>query len=198
MKFVRAHRPLELRSLDHLAHKGVGIEQHVVIEEHVVDADDAVAAQLHVVEEGRAGVELHAEAVMEIVVEIRAGRDDPVDKARVHQRHDRGFAQPRRRQRAGERHADRPLAGDHLLREEPARLREPAAVVGLEGGVDEVGDVDPFLHGAREQPWKLFVERAHAWPAKLALGAEGQGRASTKKKAARKRTERLWDAKHQG
>ena len=45
MKLVGAHGALELRALDDLAHEGVGIEQHVVIEEHVVDADDAVAVE---------------------------------------------------------------------------------------------------------------------------------------------------------
>ncbi len=54
MKFVRRHGALEFRPLDCLAHKRVGIEQHVVVEKHVVNADDALAPQLHIVERGRA------------------------------------------------------------------------------------------------------------------------------------------------
>ncbi len=56
-----------------------------------------------------------------------------------------------------------PFAGDHLLREKPARLGEPAAVVGLEGGVDQVGGFHPFADRFRQQARELFVQRTHLW-----------------------------------
>ena len=82
MKFVRAHRALKLGPLDHLPHKGVGIQQHVVIEQHVVNANDAVVAQLDVIEKRRAGEKLHAEAVVQVVIKVRARGNDPVHEAR--------------------------------------------------------------------------------------------------------------------
>ena len=43
MKLVRAHRLLKLRRDDHFADERVRVEQHVVIEQNVIDANDAVA-----------------------------------------------------------------------------------------------------------------------------------------------------------
>ena len=123
MEFVGAHGLLELRPLDDLAHEGVGIEEDIVGEEDVVDADDAVIAQDDVVEEGGTGEEFHAEAVVEVVVEVRAGGDDPVHEARFHQRDDGGGAEAGGGQRAGERQADGAVVGEHLVDVKSGRLR---------------------------------------------------------------------------
>src|SRR6266576_1437765 len=48
----RAHGPLELRARRHFPDVGVGRQQHLVVEEDVVDADDTLLAQLHIVREG--------------------------------------------------------------------------------------------------------------------------------------------------
>ena len=51
VKFVGAHRALEFGSLDDFPYERVGVEQHVVVKENVVDANDAVTVQFHVVQE---------------------------------------------------------------------------------------------------------------------------------------------------
>ena len=51
VEFVGAHRALELGALNDLADKSVGVEEHVVGKQHVIDADDAVVAEHHVVHE---------------------------------------------------------------------------------------------------------------------------------------------------
>ena len=44
MKFIGAHGRLELGRLDRFPDEGVGVQQHVVRKEDVVDADDPVVA----------------------------------------------------------------------------------------------------------------------------------------------------------
>ena len=53
MKLVGAHRALEFRSLDDFADERVGVEQHIVVEENVVNANHAVATQRHEIRRGR-------------------------------------------------------------------------------------------------------------------------------------------------
>ena len=159
MEFVCAHRALKLRTLNDLAHKCVGIEQHVVVEKDVVNPDDAFLAKMHVIKERRACVELHSETVVQIMVKVRAGTDDPVHKARFHQRNDGRLAKARRSECAGERHADRGIAGDHLLREESASLREASAVVCFKRVIHELRNAQAFADGVWKKTWKFFVQR---------------------------------------
>ena len=60
---------------------------------------------------------------VEVVVEVRAGGDDPVDEAGLDQRDDARSSPAGGRQRAGEAHADGHVGLEHLLREQPARPR---------------------------------------------------------------------------
>ena len=115
---------LELGARDHLAEEGVGVEQHLVVEEHVVDAHDALLAQLDVVGLEGAAVHREPEAEVGVVVEVRAGRHDPVDEAGLDQRDQRAHAEPGRRQRAGDRQPDRDVVREHALDQE---LRAPRA-----------------------------------------------------------------------
>ena len=85
-----AHRAVELRRGDQLAVEGVGREQHVVVEEDVVDADDALLAQAGVVDLRLPLAQRHRQPEVGVVVEVRAGRDDPVDEPRLDQRDQRG------------------------------------------------------------------------------------------------------------
>ena len=135
----RAHRALELLPRAHLADELVGREQDTVVEEDVVDPDDALVAQLDVV--GGRGPAVHGEAECEmgVVIQVRTGRNDPVDEARLHERDEAAHPEPGRRHRARERHADRGVRLEHALGEELAALAEPARVVGQEGVVDERG-----------------------------------------------------------
>ena len=59
-----------------------------------------------------------ADAKMSVVIEIGAGGNDPIDKSRFDQRNQCRNSQPRRRERAGERHPDSDFRLKHLPREE--------------------------------------------------------------------------------
>ena len=63
-----------------------------------------------------AAVHREPEPEMRVVVEVRAGGDDPVDEARLDERDDRRHAESRRRERAGERQADGDVVLEHLSR----------------------------------------------------------------------------------
>ena len=80
---------------------------------------------------------------MEIVVQIGAGGDDPIDEARLEQRDNGGAAEAGGCKRAGERQADGAVIREHLTAEEPAGLTQAGGVVGLEGAVDEIGHPHP-------------------------------------------------------
>ena len=60
-------------------------------------------------------------------------------KPALDQRNERRHAEPRRRQRAGERHADGDVGLEHLAREELAGFAQPRRVVREERVVDQVG-----------------------------------------------------------
>ena len=104
------------------------------------------------------GEKLHAEAVVEVVVEVRAGGDDPVHETGLHQRDDGGGAESGGGQRAGERQADGAVLGEHLVGVQAAGFPEAGGVVGLEGGVDQVGDADTFFDGRGQQAGELFIK----------------------------------------
>ena len=61
------------------------------------------------------------------------------------ERHQARHAQPRRRQRAGQRQADGDVVGEHLRGEQLARLAQPAGVVG------EKRFLDDLLQGKRRR-----------------------------------------------
>ena len=107
--------------------------------QHVVDPDDALLVQLHVVEERRAAVEREVQRVVQVVIEVRARADDEVDEAAVHHL-DHAAAEARRRERAGDRQADRGvvLGRQHLVGEDVAGLGQPAGVERLEPVVDQL------------------------------------------------------------
>ena len=77
-----------------------------------------------------------ADAEVRVVIEIGAGRDDPVDKACFDQWNQRGNAETRGRQRSGQRDADRDFGLEHLLCEELARFAQSRSVVGKKSLVD--------------------------------------------------------------
>ena len=133
----------------HLADELVGREQDAVVEEDVVDPDHALVAQLDVVRGRRAAVHREPEREMGVVIQVGAGRDDPVDEARLHERDEAAHPEPRRRHRARQRHPDRGVRLEHALGEEVAALAEPAGVVSQEGVVDERGGSLLTRNGSR-------------------------------------------------
>ena len=137
-----AHLLLEFGLDQDVAQDLVGGHQAVAVaEQHVVDAHDVVVAQLGVVHLEAADAHRVVQREVQVVVEVRAGGDDPVHEAGLDQRHDGGAAQAGRRERAREAHADGDVRLQHLLGEELAAFLEPRAVVGEEGVVDEVGEL---------------------------------------------------------
>ena len=122
----RRDRLVQAGADDEVADVGVGFEQHRRRKQHVVDADDAVFVELDVVDERRAAVQREVQRVVQVVIQVRAGRDDEVDQAAVHHLDD-AAAEPGRRHRAGNRQPDRRvvLGREHLLGEDLAGLRQP-------------------------------------------------------------------------
>ena len=117
------HRLVQARTDDEVPEVGVGFKQDGRRKQHVVDADDAVLVQLDVVDERRSAVQREVQRVVQIVVEVRPGRDDEVHEPAVHQLDD-AAAQPRRRHRAGNRQPDRGfvLRREHSVGEDLARF----------------------------------------------------------------------------
>ena len=152
VELVGAHHLLELRPLDDLTHEGVGVEQHVVVEEHIVDADDALIVQFHVIQERRPAVQVHVQTEVQVVVQVGTRRNDPVHIAALHQRDEAALAQAGRSEGTSQRQADEPVIGQHLLGEQLGRLAQPAAVVGQHRLIDEVGGRDALADGERVEP----------------------------------------------
>jgi hypothetical protein len=86
------HALLELLRLQHLGNEVVGLEQHVGVEDDVVDPDDPFLAQRHVVDVRRDPVQRESQRAVDVVVEVRSGGDDPVDEARLHEGDEGGVA----------------------------------------------------------------------------------------------------------
>src|SRR4051812_21588678 len=76
---------------------------------------------------------------MRVVIQVGASRDDPVDEAGFDQGYERRHAQSSRRERTGQRHADRNVVAEHACGEELAGFAQTRRVIGEEGAVDEIG-----------------------------------------------------------
>jgi hypothetical protein len=158
----RGHLAAEGLPRDELAEEGIGVEEHLVGEDDVVDADDALLAQFRVVDERRPLVEREVQAEVGVVVEVRAGGDDPVDEAGLDERDDAGDADAGGGEGAGQGHADRDAVADHLLGEEAAGVAQAAAVVGEEMAVDQFLDGESGGDGVGEDALPL-QEFRHAF-----------------------------------
>ena len=139
MELRRPHRPRERLARDQLAIEGVGVEQGRIIEDDVVDPDDVVLAEEVVIQVRAALVQGEVEGVVGVVIEVGAGGDDPVDEPRPDQGDQAAHAEPGGGQRPGDRQPDRASGLEHLPREDPADLAQPAGVVAQERLVDQVG-----------------------------------------------------------
>ena len=89
VKLRARHRSLEFLAGDDFAEKRIGRQQHVVIEENVVDAHDTFLTKHDVRLLGVAAMHRQPQPEVCIVVEIRAGRNDPVDESSLNQRNQR-------------------------------------------------------------------------------------------------------------
>ena len=131
MQFGGGHGPLR-ECLEDLAQKAVGIEQHLVEEEHVVDADDARLVQIGIVELEAAAMERIVERVVNVVVEVGAGADHEVYRATLHQGDDAAAdASGRHRASDGQADGDILLRVEHALGVEARRLVDAPGVIRL-------------------------------------------------------------------
>jgi hypothetical protein len=118
------HAALELGLCEHGADEAVLIEQHVLVEADVGDAERALVAQLTVVAEDRDLVERmfrgHVEAPVPVVVAHRVRRAHEHEPTRVEQRIEPREVLSRHRHRArdGDRHRD--SLPDRFVEEDPA------------------------------------------------------------------------------
>jgi hypothetical protein len=87
-------------------------------------------------------MEREVQRVVEIMVEVRAGRDHEVDQAAVHQ-FDDAATEPGGRHRPcdGQPDGGVVLAGQHLLGENRARFRQAPGVECLESVVDQMANL---------------------------------------------------------
>ena len=84
---------------------------------------------------------------MDVVVEVGAGGDDPVDESRFDEGDETGDAEAGGHERAGKADADESVAGQHFLGEQFAAFAKAGGVVGLEGIGDELGGAGAFRGG---------------------------------------------------
>ena len=124
----RRHPFLELPGLQHFRDEIVGLEKDVLVEDDVVDADDAVTAQRDVVHQWRDPVQGETERPMDVVVEVGARGDDPVDEARLHEGNECGVAESRRGQSPADREADGDVGGEHLVGKDVAGFPQTPAL----------------------------------------------------------------------
>ena len=120
MQLRRGHPLLELLRLQHFRKKIVRLEKDVLVENDVVDADDAVTAQRDVIYQWRDPVQGETEGPMDVVVEVGARGDDPVDEARLHEGNECGVTEPCRGQSPADREPDGDLGCEHLIGEDMA------------------------------------------------------------------------------
>ena len=144
---------LEFRRADDFAEELIGLQQDVVLKKDVVNADDAFFAQDAVVEIGQPAPHLEADAEMRIVIEIGAGRNDPIDEPGAHQRNDRGHAEAGGRHGARKTHADGDVVRENPFGEKMAGFAESRGIVGVKGLVDQIDDGDVAV----DRRWLIAV-----------------------------------------
>ena len=119
---------------------------------------------------------------MGIVIEVRSGRDDPVDVAGSQERGEAGDAEAGGGERPGEGDPDGSVPGEHLLRQQTARRADPSGVVREESAADEVDGGsddrarrgDRIAEGVGEPEGGLHRERHAALPGRRGLRGDLQ------------------------
>src|SRR5262245_24324744 len=97
MKFRRAQSLLKRVAATQRAIKAVRAEQVFIVEHDVVDADNAVFAQLQVVESRPRLVHVHSQGEVGVVIQIRSGANNPVDETCLYKGNEARGPQSRRR-----------------------------------------------------------------------------------------------------
>ena len=73
--------------MEDLTQESIGVEEHLITEQHVVDANDAGLVEIGIAQLEAAAMQGIVEGMVDIVIEICAGGDDPVDKSCLDERH---------------------------------------------------------------------------------------------------------------
>src|SRR5271157_4283531 len=163
MELGRSHGAGETLVLDQLPVKRVRVQQRLVVEDDVIDADHVVLPQGVVVEVGPALVERQVQRVVGVMVEVGAGGDDPVHEPGRDQWNQAAHAQPGRSERAGDGQADGAVWFQELAGENLADLAQSPRVVAQEGMIDQVGGDFPARDRGGSDPMQTDTfEIAHA------------------------------------
>jgi hypothetical protein len=93
MEFIGAHGGLEFRGLNGLPDECIRIQKDIIIEEDVVDADDAFIPELNIIDERGTGMQVQVQTEMQIMVEVCACGDDPIDVTALNEGDDGASAQ---------------------------------------------------------------------------------------------------------
>ena len=88
MKLRCAHGSLEFRRAYDLTEECVCLKKDIIFEENIVNPDYAFLTQQAVVQVVQAAAHLKTYAEMGVVIEIGAGRNDPIDEPGAHERYD--------------------------------------------------------------------------------------------------------------
>ena len=86
MELRARHRPLKVGALDDRSKKRIRRQQDVIIEEDVVNANDAFLAQNDVRLLGVATVHRQPETEVRVVIQIRTRRDNPINEPALQER----------------------------------------------------------------------------------------------------------------
>ena len=165
----RGHLALEVRPLHQRGEEPVGVEQRLLPEAEVVDADHAREPKLEV-----AGVRVHladgvADDAVGVVVEVRARRREAAQDAALDERDDAALVQPRRRHRARQREEDAAVLLDRAAHQLVRGALLPADV-RAERVLEQV--VGRFLAGDRA---RIDGAGLLEGSAQLGLGRHGAG-----------------------
>ena len=142
MKLRGRHRPVHFRPDEEFADVRVGFEQHGRREQNIVNPNDALFVQLHVVDKRRPAVQREIQRVVQVVIQVRPGADEEVDQPALHHLDD-AAAEACGCEGTGNRQRNRRivLGQQHLVAEDAARLAEPRGVERLESFVDQMVNV---------------------------------------------------------
>src|SRR6266496_4816735 len=89
MKLSSGHRLLKFFTGDNQPKKCVCIQQHRIVEKNVIDANDFFLAKYDIRSLSIALVYCQANSKMGVVIQIRSGGDNPINKAGFNERNQR-------------------------------------------------------------------------------------------------------------
>ena len=166
------NRTIEARTAEELPDVRVGFHQHARRKQHVVDPDDPLLVQLHIVHERRPAAEREVQCVVQVVIEIGTGADQKIDQPALHQL-DNTAAESCGRQSPGDGEPDHGvvLGPEHLVSVDAAGLRQAGRIERLEPIVQQPGDVGAAFRAiVGDGPARQMVGARMTWRSRGAMG----------------------------